>query len=35
MAKSQKGHCIFPHKRNLYKHVYRDTPIPPPKPLSP
>ena len=31
MPKFQKGHCIFPHKRNLYKYAYRDTPIPPPK----
>ena len=31
MPKFREGHCIFPHKRNLYKHAYRDTPTPPPK----
>ena len=31
MPKFRKGHCFFPHKRNLYKHAYRDTPTPPPK----
>ena len=30
-AKLQESHCIFTHKRNLYKHEYRDTPTPPPK----
>ena len=29
MPKSRKGHFIFPHKRNLYKHTHRDTPTPP------
>ena len=33
-AKLQESHCIFPHKRNLYKHGYRDTPTTPPPPLS-
>ena len=31
MPKFREGHCVFPHKRNLYKHAYRDTPTPPPK----
>jgi len=31
MPESRKGHCMFPHKRNTYKHSYRGTPAPPPK----
>ena len=31
MPEFRKGHCILPHKRNLYKHAYRDTPTPTPK----
>ena len=31
MPKFRKGHYFFPHKRNLYKHAYRDTTTPPPK----
>ena len=31
MPKFREGYCVFPHKRNLYKHAYRDRPTPPPK----
>ena len=29
MPEFRKDQCIFPHKRILYNHAYRDTPTPP------